>query len=330
MTTLITGGAGYIGSHTVRMMREQGRRVVVLDSMELGHHAALLGAELVVGNTSDGELVQQLCRTHGVTQVVHFAAYKSVGESMEQPAKYWRNNVAGTVELIEAVLAAGVREFVFSSSCSVNGTPAVVPVTEDAPIHPESVYAETKAMVEKILGWYGVTSGLRSVSLRYFNAAGASADAVIGEDWKYSINLVPVVMKAALGLRPPVQVFGTNYPTPDGTCIRDYIHVDDLADAHIKSLDYLAGGGATVSLNVGTGVGSSVFDIINATERIGGVTVPYEAVGRRAGDAVSTYADPTRIREVLGWQATRSLDDIITSAWQWHSTHLQGYTSSDF
>ncbi len=325
MTTLVTGGAGYIGSHTVRMLRDAGRDVVVLDSLELGHRSALLGAELVVGDIRDHDLVQRICRDHGVDQVVHFAAYKSVGESMEQPAKYWRNNVAGTVELIEALLAAGVDQIVFSSSCSVNGTPASVPVTEDAPIAPESVYAESKAMVEKILGWYGVTRGVRSVSLRYFNAAGASADARIGEDWTYSINLVPVVMKATLGRRPAVQVFGTDYPTPDGTCIRDYIHVDDLADAHVKALDYLAGGGSTTSLNVGTGVGSSVLDVIRATERISGHAVPYDLVGRRAGDAVATYADPSRIAAVLGWRATRDLDDIIATAWQWHSTHLDGY-----
>ncbi len=329
MTILVTGGAGYIGSHTVRMLREQGRPLVVLDSMELGHRAALLGADLVVGDIRDGDLVQQVCRERGVTQVVHFAAYKSVGESMQHPDKYWRNNVAGSVDLIEALIAADVKQIVFSSSCSVNGTPAVVPVTEDAPINPESVYAESKAMVEKILGWYGVTHGLRSVSLRYFNAAGASTDALIGEDWRYSINLVPVVMKATLGQRPPVQVFGADYPTPDGTCIRDYIHVDDLADAHIRALTYLADGGDTISLNVGTGVGSSVLDVIRTTERISGQAVPYELVDRRAGDAVSTYADPALIEATLGWRATRTLDDIIASAWHWHSTHLDGYDRAD-
>jgi len=297
----------------------------VLDSMEYGHRAAVIDAELVVGDISDSALVTELCRLHDVTQVVHFAAYKSVGESMEQPGQYWRNNVAGTVELVESVLAAGVRQLVFSSSCSVNGTPDTVPVTEDAAIRPESVYAETKAMVETILRWYGVTSGLRSVSLRYFNAAGASDDAVIGEDWTRSLNLVPLVMKATLGKRPPVQVMGTDYPTPDGTGIRDYIHVDDLADAHIKALDYLDRGGETTSLNVGTGVGSSVFDVIRAAERISGLPVPYEIAPRRAGDPVSTFADPTRTEAVLGWKATRDLDDIVASAWRWHSTHLDGY-----
>ena len=243
---------------------------------------------------------------------------------MEQPDRYWLNNVAGSVDLVEAVLAAGVNQLVFSSSCSVNGTPASNPVTEDAPIHPDSVYAETKAMVERILGWYGTTHGLRAVSMRYFNAAGASTDGAIGEDWSRSQNLVPLVMKATLGKRPTVQVFGDDYPTADGTCIRDYIHIEDLADAHVRALDYLVDGGATTALNVGTGIGSSVFDIIHATERVSGNTVPYEVVGRRAGDPVETYADATKVAETLGWKATRTLDDVIESAWRWHSSHPDG------
>jgi UDP-glucose 4-epimerase len=325
MSILVTGGAGYIGSHTVRMLREAGRDVVVLDSLELGYEAALLGAELVVGDIRDRALVTSLCRDRAVDQVVHFAAYKNVGESMVAPEKYWLNNVAGSVDLIEAVIAAGVDRIVFSSSCSVNGTPDVVPVTEDAPIHPESVYAETKAMMERVLHWYGVTHGLRSVSLRYFNAAGASDDAAIGEDWTRSLNLVPLVMKATLGRSGPVKVFGDDYPTPDGTCIRDYVHVVDLADAHMKALSYLELGGRSIALNVGTGVGSSVMDVIRATERISGTAVPHEITPRRAGDPVSTFADPSRIREVLDWRATRDLDDIVRTAWNWHSSHLDGY-----
>lgn len=325
MSVLVTGGAGYIGSHTVRALRATDHAVVVLDTMELGHRAALLGAELVVGSIRDRALVTDLCRSHGVTQIVHFAAYKNVGESMEQPDRYWLNNVAGSVDLVEGALAAGVKEIVFSSSCSVNGTPTTMPVTEDAPISPESVYAETKAMVERILGWYGITHGVRAASLRYFNAAGASTDGVIGEDWTHSQNLIPLVMKATLGKRPPVRVFGSDYPTADGTCVRDYIHIEDLADAHVRALRYLRDGGDTVSLNVGSGVGSSVLDIIHATERISGQVVPYEVGPRRAGDPVVTYADPTKVHTTLGWSATRSLDEIIESAWRWHSTHLDGF-----
>jgi UDP-glucose-4-epimerase GalE len=211
---------------------------------------------------------------------------------------------------------------VFSSSCSVYGTPAVVPVTEDAAINPESVYAETKATVERILRWYGETTGLRSMSLRYFNAAGASADGRIGEDWDFSINLIPLAMKAVLLDGHRLKVFGADYDTPDGTCIRDYIHVDDLADAHVKALDHLAAGGATGAVNVGTGVGSSVFDVIRATEAAAGRSVPHDVVARRAGDPVSTFADPTRASALLGWRATRGLDEIVQTAYAWHASQL--------
>ena len=328
MSILVTGGAGYIGSHTVRALRRAGREVVVLDSLELGHRLAVIDAPLVVGDIADGRLVQEVCRDHGVTAAVHFAAYKSVGESMATPGKYWENNVGRSAALFDSLLTAGVRNVVFSSSCSVYGTPPEVPVTEDAPIQPESVYAETKAVVERMLHWYDVTHGMQSVSLRYFNAAGASDDALIGEDWTHSINLVPVVMKAALGRRAAVEVFGTDYPTADGTCVRDYIHVDDLAAAHVASVEYLERGGDTAALNVGTGVGSSVLDVIRATERIAGIFVPHRLGPRRAGDPVATYAQPDRAAAVLGWRASRGLDEIIRSAWAWHSSHPDGYDAA--
>jgi UDP-glucose-4-epimerase GalE len=324
MTVLVTGGAGYIGSHTVRALRDDGREVVVLDTLELGRAEALLGAPLVRGDIHDGSLVQQVCGDHGVTAIVHFAAYKSVGQSMESPGKYWQNNVAGTAALVDAALQADVRDIVFSSSCSVYGTPAVVPVAETAAIAPESVYAESKAMVERILQWYGATKGLRSVSLRYFNAAGASRDAAIGEDWTFSINLVPLVMKAVLGAGPPVRVFGNDYPTPDGTCIRDYIHVEDLAQAHIRALDRLAAGlpddAGAIAVNLGTGVGSSVLDVIKATEAVAGRAVPHEVIGRRDGDPVATYADPSHAEAVLGWRAEQGLGEIVETAYRWHSS----------
>jgi UDP-glucose 4-epimerase len=323
MTILVTGGAGYIGSHTVRAMREAGRDVVVLDTLELGREDALLGATLVRGAIQDAALVEQVCGDHGVTAIVHFAAYKSVGESMQSPGKYWHNNIDGTATLVDAAMRGGVRDIVFSSSCSVYGTPAEAPVVESAPIQPESVYAESKAMVERILHWYGVTKGLRSASLRYFNAAGASHDAVIGENWDFSINLIPLVMKAVLGSGPPVKVFGSDYPTPDGTAIRDYIHVEDLADAHIKAVDVLAAGGAdappAVAVNIGTGVGSSVLQVIRATSEVAGRDVPHEIVERRAGDPSATFADPTNAEAALGWRARQGLSEIIETAYRWHS-----------
>jgi UDP-glucose-4-epimerase GalE len=323
VTILVTGGAGYIGSHTVRAMRDAGREVVVLDSLELGREDALLGATLVRGTIQDAALVEQVCGDHHVSAIVHFAAYKSVGESMQSPSKYWHNNVDGTATLVEAAMKAGVRDIVFSSSCSVYGTPAEVPVVESAPIQPESVYAESKAMVERVLRWYGVTKGLRSASLRYFNAAGASRDGLIGEDWDFSINLIPLVMKAVLGAGPPVRVFGNDYPTPDGTAIRDYIHVEDLADAHIKAVDVLAAGlpdgEHAIAVNLGTGVGSSVLEVIEQTSAVAGKPVPHEIVARRAGDPSATYADPAHSEAVLGWRAQLGLTEIVESAYRWHA-----------
>ena len=322
-TVLVTGGAGYIGSHTVRALRDAGRDVVVFDSLEFGRREAVIDAPLVVGDIHDKDLVTATCNEHGVTQLVHFAAYKAVGESMEQPARYWRNNVAGSVELFEACLASGVDHVVFSSSCSVNGTPAENPVTESAPIQPESVYAESKAMVERILHWYGQTTDLRSVSLRYFNAAGASFDGRIGEDWTHSQNLVPLAMKAVLLQDRRLKVFGDDYDTPDGTCIRDYIHVDDLAAAHVKSLEYLASGGATTAVNVGTGIGSSVLDVLRTTARVAGEPVPYDVAPRRAGDPVATFAEPSFAETTLGWKAEHGLDAIIETAFAWHTSQVR-------
>ena len=317
MTVLVTGGAGYIGSHTVRLLTSQGRDVVVLDSLELGDKSRLGSVPLFQGDINDERIIEKICRKHDITDVVHFAAYKAVGESMEQPLRYYNNNVAGTIALVRSLLSNGVNRIVFSSSAAVYGNPESVPVTEESALRPESVYAETKSVVERFLSSCDAI-GLRSVSLRYFNAAGASADASIGEDWSMSQNLVPLVMKAILGFSGPLNVFGNDYPTPDGTCIRDYIHVDDLADAHVKALDYLSTGGKSLACNVGTGKGTSVLDVLNLAEQVSGRKVPYNIVGRRSGDPVSVYADPTLIRALLGWKATRDVRYIISSAWNWH------------
>jgi len=317
MTVLVTGGAGYIGSHTVRLLVSQGRDVVVLDSLELGDKTRLGAVPFFDGDINDERIIEKICRKHDITEVVHFAAYKAVGESMEQPLRYYNNNVAGSIALVRSLLANGVNRMVFSSSAAVYGNPESVPVTEESALKPESVYAETKSVVERFLSSCDAI-GMRSVSLRYFNAAGASADASIGEDWSMSQNLVPLVMKAILGFSGPLNVFGNDYPTPDGTCIRDYIHVDDLADAHVKALDYLSTGGTSLACNVGTGKGTSVLDVLNIAEQVSGRKVPYNIVGRRSGDPVSVYADPTLIRALLGWKATRDVRDIISSAWNWH------------
>ena len=328
MTVLVTGGAGYIGSHTVRALRAAGRQVVVLDSLELGHAAAVIDAPIVVGKITDSVLIAKIVAEYGVTACIHFAAYKSSAESMTEPEKYFRNNTAGSFELIDALRVNGVNQFVFSSTAATYGTPDMVPVSESNPTGPESPYGLSKLMVEQILGWFSQSHNFRSVSLRYFNAAGAAMDGEIGEDWTVTLNLVPVVMKSMLERRPPLEVFGTDYPTPDGTAIRDYIHVDDLAEAHVKALEYLEANGETTVINLGTGTGSSVQEVIDMAEKVSGVRVPRSYSPRRAGDPVSVYADNTKARQVLGWHPQFGLEEIMESAWRWHSQHLDGFADA--
>ena len=326
MSVLVTGGAGYIGSHTVDQLLNAGRQVVVLDSFELGHRRAIpAGVPFFDGDIGDGALVRSIIDTHCVEAVIHFAAYKAAGESMSRPERYFANNVAAASRFFEAVQAGGVRHVVFSSTAAVYGTPENVPVDETAPLHPENPYGESKLMCERMLHWYSECHGMRSVALRYFNAAGASMEGNRGEDWTVTLNLIPLVMKAALERGPAIKVFGTDYPTPDGTGIRDYIHVDDLAMGHIKALEYLEAGGASTVVNLGTGVGSSVLEVLDATERAGGIRVPRVLVDRRPGDPVQVFADNRRAREVLGWQPVYGLEEIVSSAFRWHSTHLDGY-----
>ena len=327
MTVLVTGGAGYIGAHTVRALRDSGKKVVVLDTLERGNREAVIDAELIIGDVADQSLVAKICRENGISSVIHFAAYKAVGESMVEPEKYWSNNVAATEKMLDVLTDQRVDKFVFSSSAAVYGTPSSTPVTENNPTNPESVYAETKLAVEKLLGSLSQNTGhrLRSVSLRYFNAAGASKDNKIGEDWSSSQNLVPRVMRALLEKDFKLEIFGDDYPTPDGTCVRDYIHVEDLADAHARALDYLDSGGETLVCNIGTGSGTSVMQLIDLAEKIAGQKVPYRIAGRRAGDPVSVFADVSLAEKKLGWKATRELSAIIESAYNWHRTHPNGY-----
>ncbi len=328
MTVLVTGGAGYIGSHTVRLLHETGRDVVVLDTMEFGHKHAIGNVPLIESDIADTEAVLHAVRQFGVRSVVHFAAYKAPGESMAQPGRYFYNNVSNTAALLETLSRADVKEIVFSSSCSVYGTPTNVPVAEDALVQPESPYGESKAMVERMLNWYDRCRGVRSVSLRYFNAAGAWNDGSIGEDWTLTTNLVPLVMKSALGQSGPLQVFGKDYPTADGTAIRDYVHVVDLADAHLRALEFLEAGADTSVFNLGTGVGHSVLEVLAAAERAVGRPIDHQFAPRRRGDPIALFSDSRRAQGVLGWKAHYGLDEILASAWAWHSTHIEGYGDS--
>jgi UDP-glucose 4-epimerase len=325
MSILVTGGAGYIGSHTVRLLRERGRDVVVVDTMEFGHAAALGDTPLVRADIADRQAVAEVVRNYDVDAVMHFAGYKAAGESMERPGRYFGNNVAGSAALLETLAQLGVMRMIFSSSCAVYGTPDGLPVSEDSAIRPESPYGESKAIIERMMSWYDRCLGLRSVSLRYFNAAGAWLDGSIGEDWTVTLNLVPLIMKTALGRRGALQIFGTDYPTPDGTAIRDYVHVIDLAEAHLKALELLEDGGDSTAVNLGTGIGSSVFEVLASAEKAIGSPVPYELAPRRPGDPVALYSNGDHARTLLGWNPQYGLDDIVSSAWAWHSTHPDGF-----
>ncbi len=329
MTILVTGGAGYIGSITVRLLGERGYDTVVFDTLEYGNRAAIGDVPLVVGDTRDEPLLERVFDEHSVDAVIHFAAFKNPGESMQMPERYFENNVCGTLGLLRGAQRAGIRQVVFSSSCAVYGTPATLPVSESNALRPESPYGESKLMVEQMLRWYDICHGLRSASLRYFNAAGAWPDASLGEDWRVTLNLVPLVMKAALGRSPAIKIFGTDYPTPDGTAIRDYIHVVDLADAHIRALEFLRESDRSVILNLGTGRGSSVKEVFETAVRISGVDIAAEYVARRPGDPVAIWADNTQARELLGWEPRYGLEAIIEHAWRWHSSHPDGYRNDE-
>lgn len=327
MKVLVTGGAGYIGSHTLRELQARGHEVLTLDTLERGNQQALLGTPVIKGDTSDGALLDKIFSEQKIEAVIHFAAYKAPGESMSEPGKYFQNNVCGTLSLLEAMQRNHVNYLIFSSSCSVFGTPQQLPVIEDAPFHPESIYAETKLMVETMLRWFDKTTNLRSVSLRYFNAAGASLDNKIGEDWSVTLNLIPLVMKAAAGKAPSVKIYGTDYDTKDGTAVRDYIHVVDLAVAHVKALEHLVTTNTTTAYNLGTGVGSTVKEVVDLAQKYSGVNFKVDLAPRRPGDPVAIYADSSKAQRELDWKPQYNLEDIIRTAWTWHSTHPDGYTT---
>ncbi|MBD1911018.1 UDP-glucose 4-epimerase GalE [Leptolyngbya sp. FACHB-8] len=321
-TILVTGGAGYIGSHAVLALQEAGYEVVVLDNLVYGHRELVedvLKVELVVGDTSDRALLEQLFASRDIAAVMHFAAYAYVGESVTDPAKYYRNNVVGTLVLLEAMEAAGIQNFVFSSTCASYGIPTAVPIPEDHPQAPINPYGMSKLMVEKILADFGVAYGMKSVIFRYFNAAGADPNGRLGEDHNPETHLIPLVLQTALGTRDSIKVFGSDYATPDGTCIRDYIHVSDLADAHVLGLNYLLNGGDSTVFNLGNGNGFSVLEVIDAAKQISGREIAVEMCDRRPGDPPALVGSSEKARSVLGWQPRYAdLPSILTHAWNWH------------
>lgn len=319
---LVTGGAGYIGSHTVRLLASQGRKVVVLDNLVYGHREAIVdeSVELVVGDVGDRALLEELFSRHTFGAVVHFAAFAYVGESVTDPLKYYRNNTAEPLTLLEVMQAHGCKNFVFSSTCATYGVPEAVPISESNPQAPINPYGRSKLMLEWVLADCDRAWGLKSACLRYFNASGSSEDGLIGEDHDPETHLIPRVLMAVTGEIPHVDVFGTDYPTPDGTGVRDYIHVADLASAHSKALDHLGAGGDSIRCNLGTGVGVSVKEIIAAVEEVTGRKVPVQYGPRRAGDPPELLADPRLAKELLGWEAQhRDVRDMVRTAWTWLS-----------
>jgi UDP-arabinose 4-epimerase len=322
MNVLVTGGAGYIGSQTAKRLAQAGHQPVVADNLSCGHGWAVKWGPFEQGDLADRAWLERLVRRHRVEAAVHFAASTYVGESMTVPGKYFRNNVVTSLNLLETMAVAGVDHLVFSSSCATYGVPQALPIAETHPQAPVNPYGESKLFVERMLHWFSEAHGLRSVALRYFNAAGADPDGELGEDHDPETHLLPLVIEAALGRRPPVAVFGTDYPTPDGTAVRDYIHVMDLADAHLAALEYLRDGGATTALNLGTGRGHSVREVIATVEQVSGRKVPKTDAERRAGDPPSLVADARRAGVTLGWTPRYGdLRTIVEHAWRWHMRH---------
>ncbi len=315
MVVLVIGGAGYIGSHAARRLRQRGHEVVIYDNLSTGHAFLAGGFELVRADIADAMTLSTALRR--VDSVMHFAAHAYVGESVTNPRKYFRNNVEGGLVLLNACVDCGVRRIIFSSTCAVYGVPAKVPIPEDTPRQPVNPYGVSKLFFEQALDAYDRAYGLRFTSLRYFNAAGADESGEIGELHEPESHLIPSGFLAATGQRAELELFGTDYPTPDGTCVRDYIHVSDLADAHVSALERLAEGGDSIAVNLGTGKGHSVKEVLSKVEQVTGHKVPVRIAPRRAGDPPALIADPALAEKVLRWKATRSLDNIVTTAWKW-------------
>lgn len=319
---LVTGGVGYIGSHTVRLLVAKGRNVVVLDNLVYGHEAAIVddGVELVVGEVGDCALLEALFEKYSFAAVIHFAAYAYVGESVTNPLKYYTNNTGEPIQLLQVMQKYGCQVFVFSSTCATYGVPDQLPISEACSQNPINPYGRSKLMVESILADCGPAWGLKSACLRYFNASGGAEDGLIGEDHDPETHLIPRVLMALTGEIEFLEVFGTDYDTPDGTCIRDYIHVDDLSEAHALALDHLVAGGDSIRCNLGTGVGISVKQIVEAAEEVSGKKVPIRYGERRPGDLAALVADPSLAKQLLGWEAKRKdVREMVRSAWKWMS-----------
>lgn len=318
MNVLVCGGAGYIGSHVSRLLARRGHQVFVYDDLSKGHRSSVGQAEFILGDIGDRRQLDLVFKSRKIDAVMHFCAFIEVGESVADPARYYRNNLANTLVLLDAMRDHGVDKIIFSSTAAVYGTPKEVPITEDAPKAPINPYGQSKLMVEHVLDDYQAAYGLRSVRFRYFNAAGADESGDIGENHSPESHLIPLVLDAALGVRPEIKIFGTDYPTPDGTAVRDYIHVNDLADAHVRGVEYLGNGGATRAMNLGTGRGYSVREVIEVCRKVTGRAIPVVETARRAGDPPSLVAGSAAARSVLGWEPARDLETMVATAWAWH------------
>lgn len=327
MKVLVAGGAGYIGSHCVRQLLAAGHEPVVVDNLVYGHrHAVAPEIPFYDVDFGDAAAIVRVFNEHRIDVVMHFAAYAYVGESVTNPIKYYRNNLAAPLTLLEVMLQHGVKKFVFSSTCATYGVPERLPITENLPQAPINPYGQTKLDVENLLKALARSHGLSFAAFRYFNAAGASEDGKIGEDHEPETHLIPLAIGAAQGLRPALQVFGTDYPTPDGTCLRDYVHVDDLSRAHIAVFEKLATPGAQFFYNLGTGTPTSVKEVINAVEKVSGLKVPVAYAPRRAGDPPALYADSTKAKTELNWTPKfTTIEPIIETAWRWHKAKPKGY-----
>ena len=318
-TILVVGGAGYIGSHMVKALQAAGYEVVVIDNLSTGHRDLVGDVRFFEGDMQNQDLLDTVFAQTSISAVMHFAAFSLVGESVDDPIKYYRNNVAATTELIGAMLRYGVRRFIFSSTAAVYGEPDQTPIPEIHPCRPTNPYGATKVAVERLLHDCGQAHGLRSAVLRYFNAAGADASAQIGERHRPESHLIPLVLQVATGERDAIRIFGTDYPTVDGTCVRDYVHVADLAQAHLLTLEALLDGAESMTYNLGNSRGSSVLEVVEAVRRVTGHPIPAVVEGRRSGDPAVLVADSTRIRQELGWKPHyEELEQIVETAWRWH------------